>query len=236
MCKPELFIFDMDGLMFETGRISYKAYLKAAKQYDFEVSPNVYYVLTGSREDRIREDMKKIYGQEAPVDEWRESINKYKKDILLQQKRVYKKKGLVEILEFAKSNKIQLVLASSTSLEMINYYLSIEGLNGIFDSIVSGDQVTQSKPNPEIFLRACDSLGISREAAYIFEDSKAGVEAAKNANIKVCLIPDDITDLPVHFGKYRMDRNIVDNFKYPTANLMFENLLEAKKYFEKIVQ
>ena len=62
------------------------------------------------------------------------------------------------------------------------------------------------------------------------------MEAAKNANIKVCLIPDDITDLPVHFGKYRMDRNIVDNFKYPTANLMFENLLEAKKYFEKIVQ
>lgn len=85
----QLVIFDMDGLMFETGRLAYRAYLKSAEEHDFELIHDVYYYLTGKREAEIRQGMKELYG-DVPVDQWRDSMNRYKEAILAEEKRVYK--------------------------------------------------------------------------------------------------------------------------------------------------
>ena len=66
MEKIKLVIFDMDGLMFETGRLAYRAYLSAAEEYDFEVCQDVYYYLTGKTEADIRRGEAIIASRELP--------------------------------------------------------------------------------------------------------------------------------------------------------------------------
>ena len=99
MKKIKLVIFDMDGLMFETGRLAYRAYLRAAEEYDFEGCQEVYYYLTGRTEADIRIGMQKLYGNQVPTDRWREAMNRQKEVILAEEKRVFKKPGLLELLE-----------------------------------------------------------------------------------------------------------------------------------------
>lgn len=63
MEKIKLLIFDMDGLMFETGRLAYRSYIESAKLHNYEVNPNVYYYLTGRTEPDIQEQCKRFMGK-----------------------------------------------------------------------------------------------------------------------------------------------------------------------------
>lgn len=101
----KLFIFDMDGLLLETGRLAYRAYVKSAQKYDYEMRKEVYYLLTGQTEMAIREQMGILYGEDVPYIKWREAINQYKEKIVKEDKRVYTKKGAEEILSFAKKEE-----------------------------------------------------------------------------------------------------------------------------------
>ena len=85
MKKIKLVIFDMDGLMFETGRLAYRAYLRAAEEYDFEVCQEVYYYLTGRTEADIRIGMQELYGNQVPTDRWRAAMNRQKEVILAEE-------------------------------------------------------------------------------------------------------------------------------------------------------
>lgn len=117
MKKIKLVIFDMDGLMFETGRLAYRAYLRAAEEYDFEVCQEVYYYLTGRTEADIRKGMQELYGSTVPTNRWRAAMNRQKEVILAEEKRVFKKPGLLELLEALKKQDCLIAVASSSSKE-----------------------------------------------------------------------------------------------------------------------
>ncbi len=234
MDKIKLFIFDMDGLMFDTGRLAYRAYLKSAEKHDYEVTHNVYYYLTGRTEVDIRQGMEVLYGADVPYNEWRDSMNKFKTEILEREKRVYKKKGLVELLQFAKDNGVKVALASSTHREKVQYYLEIEEIPEYFDIIVAGDEVANGKPEPEIFLTACKKAGISPKYAVVFEDSAAGIEAAHRAGITSFLVEDDITNLPTRKGHYALQKNLTHlREKKTSANYQFSDLLQVRNFLAK---
>lgn len=234
MDEIKLFIFDMDGLMFDTGRLAYRAYLKSAEKHDYEVTHNVYYYLTGRTEKDIRQGMEELYGANVPYNEWRNSMNEFKNEILNREKHVYKKKGLVELLQFAKDHGIQVALASSTHREKIQYYLEIEKIPEYFDIIVAGDEVTKGKPEPEIFLTACKKAGIAPNHAVVFEDSAAGIEAAHRAGIISFLVEDDITYLPTKKGYYTLQKDLSYlGEKKTTADYQFPDLLQIRNFFSK---
>ncbi|HEX9025813.1 MAG TPA: HAD family phosphatase [Clostridium sp.] len=233
MEKPELVIFDMDGLMFDTGQLAYRAYLESAKYFDFTVNHSVYYYLTGRRDHEIREGMKELYGKDAPVSEWRDKIILNREKILSDEKRVYKKKGLLELLEFLKKNHYKIALASSTSREKIEYYFKIEDMPDVFDIIVAGDEVHTGKPNPEIFLKACEKANVVPERALVLEDSIVGIKAALQGNITPLLIPDDISNLPKHKGKYPLLKNPEEFLITEPKNVeTFKGLLEVIDYLK----
>lgn len=233
MEKPELVIFDMDGLMFDTGQIAYRAYLESAKHFDFTVNQSVYYYLTGRRDPEIREGMRELYGKNAPISEWRDNIILNREKILSDEKRVYKKKGLLELLEFLKKNNYKIALASSTSREKIEYYFKIEDMPDVFDIIIAGDEVHTGKPNPEIFLKACEKANIVPEHALVLEDSVVGIEAALKGNIKPILIPDDISNLPIHKGKHPLLKNPQEFLNMQPKNIgIFKDLLEVIDYLK----
>ena len=81
-------------------------------------------------------------------------------------------------------------MASSTKHDIVTEYLRLANLDNYFTFVIGGDQVPRSKPNPDIFLAACQQAGIRPEAALVLEDSENGILAASNGNIPVVCIPD----------------------------------------------
>jgi HAD superfamily hydrolase (TIGR01509 family) len=79
------------------------------------------------------------------------------------------------------SEKYRLALASSGSRESVNAFLDRTGLRGIFQSVLSGDDVDRAKPDPEIFRRSIAALGLQPENCAVIEDAVAGVQAARSA-------------------------------------------------------
>lgn len=237
MDKPELVIFDMDGLMFDTGQLAYRAYLEGAKQFDFSVNHEVYYYLTGRKEAEVRKKMRELYGQYQNTDVWRDAIVAHRLRILDEEKRVYKKKGLLELLMFLRENGYQTGLASSTDRKIIEYYFEIEKMPFTFDYMVAGDEVTKSKPDPEIFLKVCKKAGVKPEDALVLEDSTVGVQAAIEGGMTPFQIPDDISNLPVWAGKHPLLKDPQELLiKQIDGVTVFADLLEVKEYLKKEYQ
>lgn len=234
MNKPKLVIFDMDGLIFDTGQMVYRSYLEAAKQFDFSMNHDVYYYLTGRKDLEVRRCMRILYGEGKDVNTWRDNIVRHRLRILAEEKRVYKKKGLLELLDFLKENGYKTALASSTDRKTIEYYFEIEEIPLSFDWVVAGDEVTEGKPDPEIFLKSCQKAGVKPEEALVLEDSVAGINAALNGGITPFQVPDDITNLPVYAGKHPL---VEDPQKFAQKRVegvaVFSDLLAVKAHLEK---
>jgi beta-phosphoglucomutase-like phosphatase (HAD superfamily) len=94
-----------------------------------------------------------------------------------------------------KENDYRIAVASSSSKETIEFYLRSVNLNGEIDFIIGGDEVKESKPNPEIFNKCCEKMNINKKETLILEDSINGILAADKANMNVVLI-EDIVSVP----------------------------------------
>jgi beta-phosphoglucomutase-like phosphatase (HAD superfamily) len=100
------------------------------------------------------------------------------------------KPGVRELLEYLKSSSFRTAVASSTYTHIVEKELSDAGILPFFDRIVGGDQVSRSKPNPDIFLRAAEVLDTAPEACLVIEDSYNGIRAAKAAGMRAIMVPD----------------------------------------------
>ena len=107
-----------------------------------------------------------------------------------QEEKNFWKKGVKEILAFGKENGMKLALATSSSRDYAMKCLKDAGIDTYFDGIVCGDMVSHSKPDPEIYLKACELVGVKPEDAVAFEDAPAGIESAYRAGMKVVMVPD----------------------------------------------
>jgi mannitol-1-/sugar-/sorbitol-6-/2-deoxyglucose-6-phosphatase len=93
-------------------------------------------------------------------------------------------------LEQLREMKLRLAVATSSVSASARPFLERTGIRSFFEVIVTGDEVQRGKPDPDIYLRTVDKLGIAPEACLVIEDALAGVAAAKGANMRVAAIPD----------------------------------------------
>jgi HAD superfamily hydrolase (TIGR01509 family) len=100
------------------------------------------------------------------------------------------KPGVKEILTFLKDNGKKIALASSTRRQTVVNQLRDAGILDYFDEIVTGDMVSRSKPEPDIFLLACEKIGVEPERAYAIEDSYNGIRAASAGKLRPIMVPD----------------------------------------------
>jgi HAD superfamily hydrolase (TIGR01509 family) len=103
----------------------------------------------------------------------------------------------VQLFPFAKTTlahlremKLPLAVATSSVSASARPLLDRTGIRSLFSVVITGDEVQQGKPHPDIYLRAAEKLGISPEACLVIEDSVAGIAAGKAANMRVAAIPD----------------------------------------------
>jgi HAD superfamily hydrolase (TIGR01509 family) len=93
-------------------------------------------------------------------------------------------------LEQLREMKLHLALATSSVSASARPFLDRTEIRSLFSVVVTGDEVQQGKPHPDIYLRAAKKVGISPEACLVIEDALSGIAAARAANMRVAAIPD----------------------------------------------
>ena len=187
--KIKAFIFDMDGVIFDSERAVIDCWKVIAPQYGITDIETHCIAATGLNEQATRKIFKEQYGEDMPYDEMRAK----RKALFIErfdQGLVPVKPGTVELLSYLKDNGYKVALASSTSEGTVRRELGIAGLIEYFDVIIGGDKVTHSKPDPEIFLMAMEQLGVESGESVIIEDSYNGVRAADASGAYIVMVPD----------------------------------------------
>lgn len=182
-------IFDMDGLMIDSERVTYNEYVKKLAQlghHDF--TEELYRNCLGKNKQGICQVFIDHYGQDFPMDEVWDDVHVWIDESLRQY--VPKKKGLVELLEYLKANNYKTIVATSSGRARVDEILKNADLTKYFDDTICGDEVIHGKPHPEIFLTACQKIDVKPEEALVLEDSEAGILAAYDGHIDVICVPD----------------------------------------------
>lgn len=214
MKKIKAVLFDMDGVIFDTESLYLDAWTKVFNKYGYTLTRDIYISVMGTGRQNVIKTFLNVYGQDLPV------LEMYKeKDKILAQAiekgQISIKTGVNDILNFLKENEYKIALATSAKKERVDKQLKAAKFEEVFDAIVCGDEVKNSKPDPEIFLKAAEKLSINPENCLVIEDSSAGVKAAYNAKI-ICMHVEDLKKADEEILKY--------------CHKSFKNLLEIKSY------
>ncbi|MCH5252346.1 MAG: HAD family phosphatase [Lachnospiraceae bacterium] len=182
-------IFDMDGVIFDTENQILNIWCYLAGKYGIEGIENVFYRSIGTDREETRKIVLDSYGPDFPYDKFRQESSRLFRE-RADREGIPVKAGVRELLPFLKINGYRMGLASSTRYVVVREELEGAGLFDFFETVIGGDMVERSKPAPDIYLKACEEMGVKPESAYAIEDSKNGVRSAASAGLKVFLIPD----------------------------------------------
>lgn len=189
MSKVELVIFDMDGLIFDTEILSYNAWLKAAEEYSINHTMELHHKLLGKNSKTIRSILTEELGDEVLANDYADAkAREYL--VIINKEKVNVKSGLHELLKYLKDNNIKRAVATSSRRDIAYKLLKESNIFDEFNYVLCGDEVTNSKPEPEIFLNVAKKFDMPSENCIVLEDSEAGILAAHRANMKGIVIPD----------------------------------------------
>lgn len=185
----EAVVFDMDGVIFDSERVLMECWMELAEQHGIENIRENYLACTGTTMARTREIMLEAYGASFPYDAYAKEASRMYHE-RYDGGRLPMKTGVVELLSFLKKEGKKIALASSTRSQTVMQQLQDAGILPFFDAVICGDMVENSKPAPDIFLKACEKLGVAPENAYAVEDSYNGIRAAYAGNLHPIMVLD----------------------------------------------
>lgn len=184
------FIFDMDGLLFDTELLTEEALRAMSRKYGERDDVDEFYPTTcGTTLATAKILYKNFFGADYPFEARREEMRQWMRE-QIDINGIPIKKGAEELLKFLKESGYKIALATSTTRGSAEGHLKKAGFLEFFDATVCGDEIENAKPNPEIFLKAAQKLGAEPLNCYVAEDSYLGVEAGAAAGMRVFMIPD----------------------------------------------
>lgn len=223
--KLELVIFDMDGLLIDSEKISIQAWKNVIKKYKININEEEFIKnIVGSNIIYFKDSLVKLFKDDKTYSSFIDDHNKETFKIA-ENEGIEVKTGANELIEYLLLNKIKIALASSSFRNKVNKYLNKIKLYDKFDYIVCGEDVDNVKPYPDIYNKICNYFEIDKNNIIILEDSKNGLLSAKNSGIEKRFYIPDI------FYLSNKDKN---ELAYKT----FSNLLEVKDYLidNKIIE
>ena len=182
-------VFDMDGVLFDTQKIYLKTWFEVAEILKIDNISEAAYLCVGRNRADQHDILKECFGEDFNMEEF----YRIKDEIFAQhlsQGGVPLMKGTVEILKYLKSMNANVAIASSSSVASITHHIEETGITEYFQKIVGGNMVRHSKPEPDIYLMACEQIGSNPKDTYAVEDSYNGIRAAYRAGMKTIMIPD----------------------------------------------
>jgi len=213
-------LFDMDGVIVDTEPLHRKAYYKTFNELEVEVSEDLYTSFTGASTKRVCETLIKNFDLTHTHEDIASIKRTHFKDYFYNDEEFDLIPGVKKLIEHYYENNIKLIVASSASMVTINMVFEKFGLEKYFSGKISGADLKESKPHPEIFLLAAKMADEPIENCMVIEDSTNGILAAHKANI-FC-------------AAYKSEHS--HNQDYSLANIMVSDYIELEldkisKYF-----
>ena len=213
-------LFDMDGVIVDTEPLHRKAYYKMFEELEMDVDDEFYSTFTGSSTKSVCERLVERF---SPGFEWQ--------DLAAMKRRYFKHyfdtdpdfdliPGVKNLIIHYFENGISLVLASSAHMNTINWVFEKFDLAKYFKTKISGADLRESKPHPEIFELAAEMSGQPKENCMVIEDSTNGIKAANAAGIFVAAYASEHSKL--------QDYSTADLLVYDFEDLQVEKMA---KYF-----
>ena len=188
-------IFDMDGLMIDTELLHSDAHAEVIKQHGKEPKIDRETGLVHTVGKSIKENSEKMR-LKYDIQQTAEELERQKHEVyfqLLATSKIEPRLGLLELINLLMENKIKTAIGSSGIKKGIQLILKNLKIEKNFPVIVSLEDVKRPKPFPDIFLKAAEGLSVKPKDCLVLEDSQSGVEAAKNAGMKVYAVPNKYT-------------------------------------------
>ena len=179
----------MDGLLLDSEKVWYIGALACSEKYGYGVPKELILDTMGINGEETGRRFRNVLGDDFPFQEFISRTVALKKEYL-DTHLLEKKKGLDELFSYLDENSIYKAVATSTGRSTAEQYLKKTGLIGCFDHITYGDDLKESKPRPEIYLKTIEAFDIPKENILAFEDSNNGIISAYHAGLKVVHIPD----------------------------------------------
>ena len=190
--KISAVIFDLDGTILEDEDEYGRAFNKVLKSLGVETET----LLPQTKGIAVKENwpllIKKydIKTNKSPEELAHETQEAY----LLEINEITIRPGFNEFMENLKDRGIQVAIATSNNREVAEKILGKVGLQGVFETVTTVEEVAFSKPDPSLFTVTADKLGVAKEECLVIEDASSGIEAAQLAGMKVIAICDKVED------------------------------------------
>lgn len=221
MKKIKAVIFDMDGVLIDSETIEKKNMIKSAEMNSLPFEDEFFEIFLGCNNEM---------SYRLLLDRYKDSkiVDKYLSDLVYLQAKEYKerniklKPGTREIIDYLRNNNIPFALATGSSYKYVELDFLQNGYDKIpFDYVVTGDEIINSKPNPEIFIKAANLMNIDIIDCLVVEDSPKGIEAAYSSGAQSCFVPDLV----------KTNQNILSK-----ATFHKNNLLEVIQLIETLIR
>ena len=197
-------IFDFDGVVIDTETPDYTTWQRTYRSYGVELDRSLWQRVIGGKalDFDVYKHMEELSGVQI---DW-EDVGQRRRELFLELVEASPLlPGIADYITDSRRLGLKLGVASSSSSDWVKGHLARRNLLKYFDSIKCGDDVSQVKPDPELYLAVVGALETSPANALAIEDSLNGVTAAKRARLRCVAVPNSMTsDLPLDDADIRL--------------------------------
>ena len=201
-------LFDMDGTLINTyENINFRQALSELKT----VQKTLILKILKSRVRSFAEMETRILQEVEDPAEGKELVRRVSDFLLEHYDNAPLKKDALKFLQYVKQKNYKICLCTNNATEIVSHILREKHMEAYFDYVITSQQVTRSKPDPQMYLEALHNIDLTAEECIVFEDTENGVMAARNAGIDVIVVNDkekrkysDALMTIRDFGDYRL--------------------------------
>ena len=175
-------IFDMDGVLADTGPIHYESWVKMANEIGKTFKKSFFEATFGQQSVPITRQLVGRKVDQNLVEKWAQLKEKYYREMV--KDKIEPLPGVIELIEELKSTNFKLAVGSSGPPQNVTLLLTSLKIELFFDTIITAAEVQDGKPSPDVFLIAAQNINVKPQNCLVIEDAPVGIEAAKRANMK----------------------------------------------------
>lgn len=173
-------IFDCDGTLTDSMPLHFVAWNQTMRRFGIDFTEDRFYALGGIPSDKII----RMLADEAKLSLDVAAVTLEKEQVFLESLHLLEEIGAITSVVRENKGKLPMAVASGGFRDIVKKQIAHIGLEGWFDTIVTAEDTTLHKPEPDVFLEAASRLGVAPAHCLVYEDADLGIEAARRAGMQ----------------------------------------------------